>query len=205
MFADDIAIMAETEEDLQCMLNTLHSWCESWQLHINTNKTKIVHFRLKSQPRTSFKFKWDPSELEVVPSYKYLGVCLDEHLDYQNCVTALSESARKALGLLIAKSKQFGNFPFEAFSSLYESLVIPRMDYGAGVWGYRTFPKLQTIQNKAIRHILGVGKNCPVDLLKGDSGWMPVWCRHEFQMLKLWFRLATMDDTVLLKRFLNGH
>ena len=100
MFADDIAIMAETEEDLQCMLNTLHSWCESWQLHINTNKTKIVHFKLKSQPRTSFKFKCGPSELEVVPSYKYLGVWVDEHLDYQNCVTALSESARKALGLL---------------------------------------------------------------------------------------------------------
>ena len=28
MFADDIAIMAETEEDLQCMLNTLHTWCD---------------------------------------------------------------------------------------------------------------------------------------------------------------------------------
>ena len=200
MFADDIAIMAETEEDLQCMLSTLHTWCESWRLHINTSKTKIVHFRHKSQPRTSFNFKCGPSELEVVPSYKYLGVWLDEHLDYQNCVNALSESARKALGLLIAKSKQFGNFPFEAFSSLYDSLVIPRMDYGAGVWGYRTFPKLQTIQNKAIRHILGVGKNCPVDLLEGDSGWMPVWCRHQFEMLKLWFRLATMDDSRLTKK-----
>ena len=88
----------------------------------------------------------------------------------------------------------------QAFSSLYESLVIPRMDYGAGVWGYRTFPKLQTIQNKAIRHILGVGKNCPVDLLEGDSGWMPVWCRHQFEMLKLWFRLATMDDSRLTKK-----
>ena len=120
----------------------------------------------------------DPSsELEVVPWYKYLGVWLDEYLDYQNCVNALNESARKALSLLIAKSKQFGNFPFEAFSSLYDSLVIPRIDYGAGVWGYRTFPKLQTIQNKAIIHILCVGKNCPVGLLEGDSGWVPVWCR----------------------------
>ena len=145
MFADDIAIMAETEEALQCMLNTLHTWCESWQLHINTKRTKIVHFRLKSQLRTSFKFKCGPSDLEIVSSYKYLGVWLDEHLDYHNCVTTLSKSARKALGLLIAKSKLFGNFPFEPFSSLYKLLVIPRMDYGAGVWGYRTFPKLQTM------------------------------------------------------------
>ena len=29
---------------------------------------------------------------------------------------------------------------------------------GAGVWGFKTFPKLQTIQNKANRHVMGVGK-----------------------------------------------
>ena len=31
-------------------------------------------------------------------------------------------------------------------------------------------PIVQTIQNKAIRCVMGVGKNCPVDLLEGDSG-----------------------------------
>jgi len=57
MFADDIALMAETEEDLQCMLIALQSLCECWLLHINISKTKVVHFRQKSQPRTSFEFK----------------------------------------------------------------------------------------------------------------------------------------------------
>ena len=37
-FADDIALMAETENDLQCMLNALHFWCEYWLLHINIGK-----------------------------------------------------------------------------------------------------------------------------------------------------------------------
>ena len=66
MFADDIAIMAETEEDLQCMLNTLHTWCESWQLHINT-------------------------KIGLNPHLLYLVVWLDEHLDYHNCVIAKSK------------------------------------------------------------------------------------------------------------------
>ena len=79
MFADDIAIMAETEEDMQCMLSTLHIWCEAWLLHINTSKTKVVHFRHKSQHRTSFNFKCGPSELEGPVTYKYLGVWLDEY------------------------------------------------------------------------------------------------------------------------------
>ena len=43
-------------------------------------------------------------------------------------------------------------------------------EYVVGVWGFKTFHKLQTIQNKAIRHVMDVGINCPVDLLVGDSG-----------------------------------
>ena len=43
------------------------------------------------------------------------------HRCMHNHVIALSESARKNFVLLVAKSKQFGNFPFEAFSSLHES------------------------------------------------------------------------------------
>ena len=41
-FADDIALMAETEKDLQLMLNVLHFWCEYWLLHINMSKTKLI-------------------------------------------------------------------------------------------------------------------------------------------------------------------
>ena len=68
---------------------------------------------------------------------------------------------------------------------------------GAGLWGFKTFPKLQTIQNKAIRHVMDVGKNCLVDLLDGESGCFPVPCRHQFEMLKLWHHLATVDDSWL--------
>ena len=41
-FADDIALMAETEKDLQLMLNALHFWCEYWLLRINISKTILI-------------------------------------------------------------------------------------------------------------------------------------------------------------------
>ena len=61
------------------------------------------------------------------------------------------------------------------------NVVSPRMDYGAGVWGFKTFPKLQTN-----------GKYCPVDLLEGG----PVPSRHQFEMLSL----PTLDDSWLTKK-----
>ena len=51
---------------------------------------------------------------------------------------------------------------------------------------------------------MGIGKkNCAVYLLEGDSGWVPVPCRHQFEMLKLWHRLATMDDSQLTKKIVS--
>ena len=46
-YADDIALLAENESDLQKLLNKLHEWCEKWQLQLNIKKSQIVHFRNK--------------------------------------------------------------------------------------------------------------------------------------------------------------
>ena len=119
VFADDIALLAETEQELQKMLDSLYSWCSTWCLFINSTKSKVVHFRPKSQTRSSFNFKCGPYSLGTLPSYKYFGIW---HLDFQSCIKPLADSGRKALALLISKSKQFGNFPYEVFRSLYESL-----------------------------------------------------------------------------------
>ena len=54
------------------------------------------------------------------------------------------------------------------------------------------------------RCVMGVGKNCPVDRLEGDSGWIPVWCRHHaVEVFKLWYRLSNMDDSRLTKQIFN--
>ena len=57
MYADDVVILAETEGDLQVILNRVNSWCESWGISINVKKTKVLHFRQKRTPLSDFSFK----------------------------------------------------------------------------------------------------------------------------------------------------
>ncbi len=45
MFADDIALLAENEGDLQKMMDKLHSLCDKWKMVINEKKTQAKHFR----------------------------------------------------------------------------------------------------------------------------------------------------------------
>ncbi len=45
LYADDLVILAEREENLQKMLDIANAWCKKWQLLINVKKSQIMHFR----------------------------------------------------------------------------------------------------------------------------------------------------------------
>ena len=48
LYADDIALIAENEMELQSLLSCLNNWCNKWRLSVNVSKSNIVHFRKKT-------------------------------------------------------------------------------------------------------------------------------------------------------------
>ena len=103
LYADDLVLIAETESDLQILLDILGSWCTSNKMTINTNKSKIMHFRNTNVVKTNYRFTCNKNELECVTEYRYLGLVLLEFLDYSVTAKYVSKSATRALGLLISK------------------------------------------------------------------------------------------------------
>ena len=55
-FADDIVLIAPSEENLQLLINYVNTWCITNKMNVNIGKTKMVHFRKKSVLRTVFEF-----------------------------------------------------------------------------------------------------------------------------------------------------
>ena len=41
MYADDIVLVSEDEQELQAMLNHVHDWCRKWQMCVNMDKTNL--------------------------------------------------------------------------------------------------------------------------------------------------------------------
>ena len=70
-------------------------------MQVNNDKTKIVHFRPKFMRKTDFKFKYGETNIELVTSYRYLGVTLNEHLNKQTPGDTLANGASRALGKLL--------------------------------------------------------------------------------------------------------
>ena len=81
LFADDIALVAETVNDLQLLMNQLYSWCVKWRMKINNDKTNVVHFRPKNQKAAEHTFNLGEDSINVTDKYRYLGCVLTEFLN----------------------------------------------------------------------------------------------------------------------------
>ena len=203
LYADDIVLLAENESDLQLMLDTLNSWCNDNQMTVNSKKSQIIHFRQHSVSRSTCNFTCGEHDLEIVDRYVYLGLSINEFLDFNFTAKIVSQSAGRALGLLIAKFKALGGMPYNVFTKLYDSLVWPVISYGAAIWGDRSFSCIDAIQNRAMRFFLGVGKYTPTAAVSGDMGWIPCHIRQWKSTSILWSRFSVMSDERINKRVLK--
>ena len=78
--------VVDNVECLQCKLNILSKWCHDHGLIINAKKTKLMHVHPVSFPAEQIDLVIDNScpitrveRIELVKSYRYLGVVVDEH------------------------------------------------------------------------------------------------------------------------------
>ena len=203
LYADDIVLISENEENLQKMLNFVNEWCEKWQLNVNIEKTKIMHFRKKRKAKTNFKFYIGRTDIEIVKSYKYLGIIFDEFLTFEECASTLSSAAGRALSSIISKFKQFKNIGYDTFNKLYFTGVNSILNYGASIWGFNQDKAAQIIQNRAIRYFLGVHKNAANLAIQGDMGWLNVKYEYYICIARLWNRLIKMNTGRLTRKILE--
>ena len=203
LYADDIVLVSENEENLQVMLNHVQNWCVKWQMKVNIEKTKVVHFRSKRKKKSKFAFEIDNHKLEISDNYRYLGVIFDEYLDFDKCAKTLSEAAGRSLGSIITKFKQYKNIGYHTFTKLYKTGVISILDYGASVWGFGNHKYAQQVQNRAIRYFLGVHKNAPNLAIQSEMGWLNVQYHFYICAMRYWNRLLKMNGERLAKRMVE--
>lgn len=166
---------------------------------VNCDKSNIVHFRASSISKTEHVFEFNSEKLEIVHSYKYLGVVLNEFLDYNEIAKTVAMSASRALGLVISKSKAFGGFQYSTFTKLYDSMVWPIINYSAPIWGDRSYSCINAVHHRAMRYYLGVGRYTPNVAVSGEMGWKPPIVRQWVSVFRQYFRVMNMDDNRINK------
>ena len=116
LYADDTLIYCSSKsKDLagrkfQYLLNKFSKWCSQNGLTINNKKTKIMTFgtRSKINKIDGININIGNENLQVVPSYKYLGFNLDQTLNFKHHLELLINNISFKL-YLFSKIRRFIN------------------------------------------------------------------------------------------------
>ena len=57
LYADDLFLIAESEEGLQGLLDVVNTWCNTRGMRVNSYKSNVVHFRGTHIPVSDFIFR----------------------------------------------------------------------------------------------------------------------------------------------------
>ena len=156
LYADDTAIIFESKNivELQQTINdelrTLNKWLQSNQLSLNTKKTV---YQLYSQTRSqiSLDLKVNNDTIQLVEKVKYLGVMIDPCLNWKYHIDGITAIISRNIGV-INRAKFY--LDKHCLTLLYNSLVLPYINYCCLIWGF-TFPsyllKIELLQKRAIR------------------------------------------------------
>ena len=136
-FSDDSAIVGcirdGQEGEYRNQVDNFVQWCRQNDLQLNTTKTKemVVDFR-RSQPPL-LQVSIEGVSVEVVNNYKYLGVHMDNKLDWSANIDAIYKKGQSRLYFL-RRLRSF-NVCSKLLRMFYQSVVASILFYAVVCWG----------------------------------------------------------------------
>ena len=76
-------------------INKLKEYCDKWKITVNLNKTKVIIFRANGKKHDA-QFMLGNQNLEVIDSYKYLGITIFSSDSFLQVINELAQKGRKA-------------------------------------------------------------------------------------------------------------
>ena len=179
--------------DLQIDLNALSQWCKVNGINANTDMTKVMVFGSKPGlfRLPPYEVQFDNTPLSVVTSYKYLGITIDNHLNYnkhiQNVITNVSEKFQRMKSFLNIK----------AALKVYKSTMLPILEYADIFLGYAFLnnrKKMQILQNNRLRCALNKGIETSRDELHREAKLLKLKFRRKQHLLNYMYEVAQNEN-----------
>lgn len=197
LYADDAVVFAKSAEVLQSILNDIESYCTLWGLKINTRKTKAMIF--EKGRHTHFDFYLNNVKLEMVTSFKYLGIHFFKNGNWHRTQKRLAQHASFALHKLFSLFGQV-ELTTSRKCKLFDILVGSVLNYGSEVWGLHEAKDIECLHTKFCRWILHVRKSTNLSGLYGELGRYPLIIFRKLNMIRYWIKLLLLNEHFIPKR-----
>ncbi|CAF1093555.1 unnamed protein product, partial [Brachionus calyciflorus] len=154
LFADDILVLADSEEDLNKLLEIVELYGQQNDLKFNHDKTHFIIFGdTLSKTKLESKIKFQGSEIKRVSVIKYLGIFLDERLNEKINLTKRKNSYLIGFNKFKRLGIQDVNVSSEVKLFYYKTYIRPLLYYGIEVMRLSDsqVKKVQTLESNMIK------------------------------------------------------
>ena len=159
-FADDtnLLITNKSPKQLKKRLNNdlrkLAKWLKANKISLNASKTEMLIFRHPNK-KINYELKIKLDGKKILPSkyVKYLGILIDEHLNWSFHSSFLASKLSRANGML-SKIRHYVNN--NTLRTIYFGIFESILNYGSQIWGQNQNTNIQRLiklQDRALRII----------------------------------------------------
>lgn len=196
LYADDIALLAESEEEMQQLLDVVAEYARRWRFEINHSKCGAVRFNRKGAEVPSSALLLGGVPIPWVRSYKYLGVelCGSPGRPFHSFRCRMLSAAQSAAGQIAAMGMHSGKLPVPLGVQVYQALVRPLLEYAAEVVSVQPWPAAERVQSRVAKRILQCPWRASTVACRGELGWMTLEGRWQQLRVSFWGRLQRMDN-----------
>ena len=221
LFADDtIAYLAiggpNDAAALQCDLDLLASWEQTWQMEFHPDKCQVLRVSRKRKENViAASYTLHGHTLKVVDHVKYLGVTLSGDLKWNHHIGNAVNKANSTLGMLKRNIKVGCR---ATKSAAYQALVRPHLEYSSCVWDpppisdKRTkglADKVEGVQRRAARWCFNKYRRWPevisVSNLVKQLNWPLLTHRRLVARLALMYKMSTGMSNMAYRSLLVPH
>ena len=200
LYADDIVILADSVNKLQIKINVLFKYFEKNALTINLKKSKILIFQKGGLKSKKEKWWWDNIPIEIVNSYKYLGVLFSSSGLFLKNSNELIAKCLAAVKQIIGINNRVGLSSINHRFALFDSLVSSILQYASPIHALRYLNKFEKIQSAFIKKTLHLHPRSPGFALRLETGRRPLKIKIIENTLNYWVKCLKASNESLHKQ-----
>ena len=154
LFADDAAVVAHSQADLQVLMDKFASACSAFGLTISIKKTEVMGQNVDSEPEIFA----DNQKLVVTDNFTYLGSTMTDNLSLNKEIDRRIGRACGTFSQLKKRVWENKKLTVRTKISVYRACVLSTLLYGSESWAaYAVQEKrLNTFHLRHLRLILGI-------------------------------------------------
>ena len=199
MYADDTVICVSASDKagvtqlMEDDLINVNDWLCANRLSLYIGKTSCMLVtsaqRRRRMSHDHLDLSLNDNQIEHVKASPYVGITIDQNLNFNIQTNNICKKANRALGAL----KRAAPFlPIDTRALMFNTMVLSHLDYCSTIWGATSdtnIGKLQKIQNRGMRIILQCHPRTHIADMLSNLKWLSIKQKNIFLTAVLVFKI----------------